>query len=250
MKVQSPVIEHFSSTAGAYDQKNQPLLAIANNLHFLISLILQGAPARARVLCVGVGTGAEILSLARSFPEWTFVGVDPAKGMLKVCSERLDQAGVLERCELIHGYIQDVPEGEGFDIVSSLMVAHFVKREDRPGFYQAMWQRLRNKGFFVCAEISYDLNADTFPLMIKNWEAVQSLMGASADSLEKLPEVLREQLTVISPEETEALLKQCGIEVPVRFFQALMISGWYGVKTGAFSSTSGQQNSIPRRPAP
>jgi tRNA (cmo5U34)-methyltransferase len=231
MKTHSPVIEHFSDTAGSYDEKNQPLSTIANTLHFLISLILQCAPARARVLCVGVGTGAEILSLAQSFPEWTFVGVDPAKGMLEICGERLGQAGVLDRCELIHGYVQDVPLGEGFDVVLSLLVAHFVKREERLGFYQAMWQRLRNNGFFVSAEISYDLNADAFPLMLKNWERVQSLMGASATSLENLPVMLREQLAVISPAETEMLLKQCGIAIPVRFFQAFMISGWYGIKS-------------------
>ncbi|MDP4534747.1 class I SAM-dependent methyltransferase [Alkalimonas collagenimarina] len=231
MQADSVIIEHFSNTAGTYDKKNLPLSTLATTLHFLIGLILQPAPARARVLCVGVGTGAEILSLAQSFPQWTFVGIDPAKGMLEVCAERLSQAGILDRCELIHGYVQDLPPGEHYDVVLSILVAHFVKREDRLGFYQAMWQRLSNNGFFVSAELSYDLNADGFPLILKNWQRVQALMGASADSLEKLPAVLREQLTIISPTDTEALLKQCGIAVPVRFFQAFMISGWYGIKS-------------------
>lgn len=230
MKSSSPVIDHFSDTAGAYDEKNLPLSTIANTMHFLTGLILQRAPARARVLCVGVGTGAEILSLSESFPEWTFVGVDPAAGMLKVCAERLGQAGVLDRCELIHGYVQDAPQGEGFDVVLSIMVAHFVKRKDRRSFYQAMWGRLRRNGFFISAEISYDLSSDAFPFMLENWEKVQSLMGASAESLAKLPVMLREQLAIIPPAETETLLKQCGISVPVQFFQAFMISGWYGIK--------------------
>ncbi|TGG91709.1 class I SAM-dependent methyltransferase [Natronospirillum operosum] len=232
MTTDSPVIEHFSGTAGAYDEKNRPLSSIADTLHFLTALVLQRAPARARVLCVGVGTGAEVLSLAQSFPEWTFVGVDPARGMLEVCGDRLEQAGVRERCELIQGYVQDVPEDESFDIVLNILVAHFVKREDRPAFYQAMWQRLRANGFLVSAEISYDLSADAFPLMLKNWETVQSLMGASAESLDNLPVVLREQLAVISPAETAALLEQCGIDMPVWFFQAFMISGWYSIKAG------------------
>src|SRR5690606_13857820 len=116
-----------------------------------------------------------------------------ARGMLDACSEKLSQAGVLDRCKLIHGYVQDVPDDERFDIVLSLLVAHFIKREDRLGFYQAMWQCLRNNGFLVSAEISYDLNAEGFPLMLKNWEAVQSLMGANAESLENLPTMLREQ---------------------------------------------------------
>ncbi len=227
MKPYSPMIKHFSDTASAYDQKNQPLSAIADTLHFLIRLILQRAPARARVLCVGVGTGAEILSLARSFPEWRFVGVDPAEGMLEVCNERLGQAGVQDRCELIHGYVQDVPEGEAFDVVLSLLVAHFVARDERPGFYRDIWRCLKEDGYFVTAEVSYDLKTDAFPLMLENWRAVQSLMGANVESLENLPTVLQEQLAVISPEETESLLKQSGFDLPVQFFQAFMISGWY-----------------------
>ncbi|WP_157600150.1 hypothetical protein [Saccharospirillum impatiens] len=55
-------------------------------------------------------------------------------------------------------------------------------------------------------------------------------MGASAESLENLPVTLREHLAVVSPTDTEALLEQCGIEVPVKLFQVLMISGWYGIK--------------------
>lgn len=230
MKANSPMIEHFSNNAGTYDKKNLPLSTLATTLHFLISLILQPAPARARVLCVGVGTGAEILALSQSFPQWTFVGIDPAKGMLEVCEERLSQAGILDRCELIHGYVQDLPQNESYHVVLSIMVAHFVKHQDRLGFYQAMWQRLRQEGCFISTEISYDLNSEAFAFMLQNWQRVQAMMGASADSLEKLPAVLREQLTIISPADTEALLKQCGIAVPVRFFQAFMISGWYGIK--------------------
>lgn len=226
----STVIDHFSDSAKAYDEKNRQLAPIADNMHFLIRLILKNAPARARVLCVGVGTGAEILSLAKSFPEWTFVGVDPAVGMLNVCRERLGATGVLNRCELIHGYVHDVPQGESFDVVLSILVAHFVKREDRLNFYKAMSDRLRTGGTLINTEISYDLNSQEFPLMLKNWEEVQLLMGATPESLANLSQVLREMLSVISPIETESLLNKSGIDLPVRFFQAFMISGWYGIK--------------------
>ncbi len=230
MKTNLSVIDHFSDAAKVYDERNRQLAPIADNMHFLIRLILKNAPVRARVLCVGIGTGAEILSLANSFPEWTFVGVDPAIGMLDVCRERLNNAGVLHRCELIHGYVHDVPLGENFDVALSILVAHFVKRADRLNFYQAMCSRLGTNGILINTEISFDLNAQEFPFMLKNWEAVQSMMGATPESLANLSLQLREMLSVISPIETESLLKQSGIHVPVRFFQAFMISGWYGIK--------------------
>lgn len=230
MKTGPTVIDHFTEAAKVYDEKNRQLAPIADNMHFLIRLILKNAPVRARILCVGVGTGAEILSLSKAFPEWTFVGVDPSVGMLNVCRERLEAAGVLSRCELIQGYVHDVPPGEDFDVALSVLVAHFVKREDRLNFYQAMSNRLCTGGFLINTEISYELNSLEFPLMLKNWEAVQLLMGATPESLANLSQVLREMLSVISPIETEKLLKQSGIHLPVRFFQAFMISGWYGTK--------------------
>jgi tRNA (cmo5U34)-methyltransferase len=230
MNTKPPVIDHFTDAARVYDERNRQLAPIIDNMHFLIRLILKNAPVRARVLCVGVGTGAEILSLSKSFPEWTFVGVDPSIGMLDVCRERLSSAGVLNRCELIHGYVHDVPPGENFDAALSILVAHFVKRENRLNFYQAMCSRLCTNGILINSEISFDLNSPEFPLMLKNWETVQSMMGATPESLANLSMQLREMLSVISSAETELLLHQSGILLPVRFFQAFMISGWYGSK--------------------
>lgn len=39
---------------------------------------------------MGVGTGAEILSLSSAYPEWTFVGMDSSVSMLDVCRARLE----------------------------------------------------------------------------------------------------------------------------------------------------------------
>lgn len=230
MKTNPTVTDHFSSAAQAYDEKNKQLASIADNMHFLIRLILKNAPARARVLCVGVGTGAEIFSLASAFPGWTFVGVDPSAGMLDVCREKLKSSGLLERCELIQGYVHDVPHKESFDIALSILVGHFVKRDDRLAFYKAMADRLFVNGILVNTEISFDLNSPEFPLMLKNWESVQLLMGATTESIANLPQVLREMLSVISPKETESLLQRSGIQLPIRFYQAFMICGWYGIK--------------------
>ena len=213
-----------------YDERNRQLAPIADCMHFLIRLVLREFPVRAHVLCVGVGTGAEIFSLSKAFPEWTFVGVDPSAPMLDVCRERLAAAGVSDRCELIHGYVHDVPSGENFDVTLSILVAHFVQREDRLGFYKAMCDRLRPNGYLINTEISCDVTAEEFPSMLKNWEGVQAVMGATPESLTNLARQLKEMLPIISPKETENLLSQSGIHLPVRFFQAFMICGWYGKK--------------------
>jgi tRNA (cmo5U34)-methyltransferase len=223
-------MSHFNRDASrTYDEKNSRLSPIVQNLHFLTGLILKGLPTRSRILCVGVGTGAEILSLAKEYPEWSFVGVDPSAAMLEVCKERLEQLGVSGRCELVHGYIQDVPS-EGFDAILCVLVGHFVGRDERSGFYGEMHKRLKEDGYLINAEISFDLDSDSFPSMLEHWRRIQALMGATQESLASLPQALRDMLTVLRPQDVEQFMKASGFVLPTRFFQSFMITGWYAKK--------------------
>lgn len=215
--------------ADAYDRRNSALTPISNNLHFLLRLVLEDLPIDARVLCVGIGTGAEILSLATAYPGWSFVGVDPSAEMLGVGRRRLEQAGVMHRCELVQGFVEDAP-CETFDAIVSLLVAHFIKSEHRPAFYAAIYDRLKSGGRFVSAEISGDLDAPEFPAMLDDWKKVQRLMGATPQSLANLGGMMREALGVLPPEETEALWRAAGFVKPTAFFQAFMIRGWHAVR--------------------
>lgn len=232
MTNETPPKDFFTAEiAQAYDANNSKLSPIADNMHFLIRLALQGLPAQSKILCVGVGTGAEVLPLAKAFPQWTFVGVEPSKSMLQVCGGRMSSAGVLDRCQFIHGYVQDVPQGESFDAALAILVGHFVRRDDRLTFYKNMVGRLKKGGVLIDTEISYDLSSPQFSTTLKHWEQVQAIMGATPESLAKLPQTLGDILSVLPNEEVEELLRQSGVPMPVRFFQSFMISGWYGTKT-------------------
>lgn len=214
----------------SYDERNRKLAPISENMHFLIRLVLKELPTQARILCIGVGTGAEILSLADAHPEWTFVGVDPSESMLEVCRDRLKAAGFLSRCELIHGFVQDLPIGEQYDAAVSVLVSHFVKREERQEFFRQIVNRVLKGGYFVNTEISVDLDAAEFPSLLKNWEQVQTMMGATPESLAALPKQMREVLSILPPSEVAQVMRQSGVAMPIRFYQAFLISGWYGKK--------------------
>jgi len=112
----------------------------------------------------------------------------------------------------------------------SILVAHFIPRAERQSFYRDIIERLKLKGYFVSAEISADLDAPEFPAMLKNWEQVQALMGATPESLQNLGDTLRNTLSVLSPDETTALWQESGFSAPVPFFQAFMIRGWHARK--------------------
>lgn len=215
--------------AAGYDRRNSGLKPISDCLHFLMRLALADLSPDARVLCVGVGTGAEILSLAEAHPKWSFVGVDPSADMLEAGRKRLEAAGLDDRCQLIHGYVDDVIDRD-FDAAVALLVAHFIKLPERPAFYSAILERLRPGGRFLSAEISCDLDGREFPAMLADWKQVQAKIGATEASLAVLPDMLRNVLGVLSPAQTERLWRDVGFTPPIPFFQAFMIRGWHARK--------------------
>ena len=209
-----------------YDERNSQLSPMSENLHFLMRMVLRDVPERADILCIGVGTGADIFALATAFPNWRFVGVDPSPDMLEVCRQKLEAAGLAERCELVQGHLADLSDRR-FDAIVSLLVAHFVSAGERPAFYSGSRDRLKPGGIYVSAEICFDLDSPQFPSALENWKQVQIMMGATPASLDKLPTMLRDTLTVLSPEVTETLARKAGLGLPVWFFQAFLIRGWY-----------------------
>lgn len=223
------MIDFFNKDVSqSYDEKNKRLAPIVENMHFLIRLILQNLPEDARILCVGVGTGAEIFSLSRIYPKWQFVGVDPSAAMLEVCKTRLQEEGIAQRCTLIHGDVHNVPDRAEFDAVLAVLVGHFIPRDEKKKFYRAMQSRLKTGGIFINTEISYDLSSPQFPAMLENWARVQGMAGANPQSLQDLSMTLRDVLCVLPIHETENLIRAAGIKTPVHFFQSFMINGWFG----------------------
>lgn len=230
--MKQPKAEDFftQELAERYDERNSKILPISNNLHFLIALILENLPEDARVLSVGAGTGTEVTYLANKYPNWSFVAVDPSLSMLNVCRKKIEEAGLTKRCKFIHGFASEISSQENFDAVLSIFVGHFIKQSMRLQFYQDLTRRLKSDGYLVNAEISFDLESEQFPQMLKNWASIQRLMGGTEDSIKTLPHQLKEVLTVLPPENVEDLIRKSQIKEPIRFFQALMISGWYGLK--------------------
>ncbi|MCO5142551.1 MAG: class I SAM-dependent methyltransferase [Oligoflexia bacterium] len=217
--------------AERYDERNSKLSEISNCLHFLTTLTLKDLPKKSKILCVGAGTGAEILTLARAYPEWEFVALDPSAAMLDICRERLTKANIVSRTEFFQGYIHELPKRTEFDAVLSILVSHFIKHNEKQFFFQEMSSRLKSGGYLINAEISFDLESKEFSYMLKNWESVQTLMGATPESISTLSKQLKDVLAIATPEETENLLRKSDIPLPLRFFQAFMISAWYGQKS-------------------
>ncbi len=218
-------------SSDSYDERARKIGAISDNLHLLIRIILDDLPADARILCVGVGTGTEIIHLAAAHPGWMFTGVDPAAAMLDVAREKLAENGLQNRCTLIHGYVADVPAGEHFDAVLCLLVTHFLKDDkERQGIFDAMAARLKKGGMLVTADISDDTDSAAFDDIFEKWKTMHRFAGAAEDRLDKIRDDLRNHVSILPPASIETFYRNSGFARPVQFFQSLLIKAWYARK--------------------
>jgi hypothetical protein len=63
MQNQKSSIVFDQERASSYDERFTKVAPLRDALHLLIHLVLSELPADARILCVGVGTGSELIHL-------------------------------------------------------------------------------------------------------------------------------------------------------------------------------------------
>ena len=110
----------FDNMAASYDAQWANLGAINDSLHLLMGGVFSILPTDAKILCVGAGTGAEIIYLAQRLPKWHFTAVEPSTVMVDECRRRLRALDLEKRCSFHSGYLETLPSSNLFDAATSL----------------------------------------------------------------------------------------------------------------------------------
>ncbi|AOS43826.1 hypothetical protein Verru16b_00884 [Lacunisphaera limnophila] len=213
--------------AAVYDDRWAPLAPLRDSLHLQMRFVLQQLPAAARVLCVGVGTGAELLALARFFPGWRFVAVDPSAPMLDVCRRKAAEAGVADRCEFHSCFIHEVPAGEPFDAATSVLVSQFITdRARRTEFFREIARRLRPDGLLITADLITAPDGQ-HERLLGVWSQMMRHVGASEAQIQAMFATYEHDMALLAAPVMEALLVEAGFDRPVRISQSLLIHAWF-----------------------
>lgn len=213
--------------AQVYDQQRQKLAPMKDTLHYFMSEILSALPADGRLLCVGAGTGAEMIALAQMLPDWTFVAVEPAAAMAQTCQQKVTDAGLADRCTIHVGYLESLPPSDHFDAATSILVSHFLTDlKERQAYFAEIAARLRPGGILITADLSGDMASPAFTSLADVWYRIMESAGLPANR-----DALGKQVAVIPSDDIKALLSRAGFDQPVLFFQALLIHGWFASRS-------------------
>jgi tRNA (cmo5U34)-methyltransferase len=219
----------FDQQAASYDQQWIKLSPLRDALHLLIGAVFAALPADARILCIGAGTGAEILDLAARFRAFRFTVVEPSARMLEVCRRRTAEHGIAARCEFHEGYLDTLPASAPFDAGTALLVSQFIlARDARTAFFRAIAARLRPGGILASTDLASDTASQAYRSLLEAW---LRMMATTADiapeKLEQMRAAYDRDVAILPPDDVAAIIAAGGFDAPVRFFQAGLIHGWY-----------------------
>lgn len=229
MGEQQSVASHFDRNGAAqYDERFAKLVAMKDCLHLVTRLAFAELRPHARVLCVGVGTGAELLYLAKAFPTFQFVVTDLSEAMLDVCRERAAAAGITERVSFHVGYLDTLPESVSFDAATCILVSQFlVNIEQRRDLFRQIAARLTARGLLLSADLAADASGHAFEPLFELWTRAWRYSGIADQQIESMCSAFGRDVAVLPPNEVAALIASSGFETPVPVFQALLMRAWF-----------------------
>lgn len=194
------------------------------DLHRMMTMLLaESVPRTGRVLVHGAGGGLEMRSLAAAQSGWTFDGVDPSAEMLDTA--RRTVAPHADRMRFHHGYIDAAPEGP-FDAATSLLTFHFITADQRLGTLRDIRRRLRPGAPFVLAHISFPQTEPDRSTWIARHVAFGAAQAATPAQRAASEKAIAERLTILPPDEEEAMLHQAGFSRVSLFYAAFSFRGW------------------------
>ncbi len=223
----------FDQQAAGYDKQWAKLAPIRDALHFLIESVFAELPADARVLCVGVGTGAELAHMAKRFPRWRFMAVEPSGAMLNVCRQRATNEGFESRCRFHEGYVDALPPDEHYDAATSFLVSQFIlDRDARIGYFRAIAARLRPGGVLASADLASQVGSPEYEALVRVWMNMMAAAGVPPENLAKMREAWKKDVSILPPAEIAGIIAAGGFETPALFHQAGLIHAWFARRGG------------------
>jgi tRNA (cmo5U34)-methyltransferase len=224
----------FDQQAPGYDKQWAKLAPVRDGLHFLLESVFADVPADARLLCVGVGTGAELSHLAKRFPRWSFTAVEPSGAMLELCRRRAETDGFASRCHFHEGYVDSLPASGGHSAATCFLVSQFiVDPKARSEFFRSIANQLNPGGLLASSDLASEVGSKSHDSLVHAWMNMMAAAEVPPEALAKMRTAWEKDVAILPPAEVAAIIESGGFEAPVQFFQAGLIHAWFARRAPA-----------------
>ncbi len=186
-------------------------------------LLAERVPENGRVLVIGAGGGLELKVFAEAQPSWSFDGVDPSKEMLTLAEQTMGP--IASRVQLHHGLIDVTPDGP-FDAATCILTMHFVERKERRRMACETRRRLKPGAPLVVAHLSIPQDDGERAVWLSRYAAFAVSSGVESENANKAREAVDSQLSILTPEEDEAILREAGFSNVSLFYVGFAFRGW------------------------
>ncbi|WP_045855574.1 class I SAM-dependent methyltransferase [Teredinibacter purpureus] len=232
------ITQLFEQQAPHYDTQWEKMAPINDGMYFLIETLVSDLPSNARILCVGAGTGREVIFLARRFKGWDFTVVEPSGAMLNLCRELLEKEGIASRCHFHEGYLDTLSMTDKHDAATCFNVSHFIlDREQRTTFFAEIAHRLKPNGLLISSDLSFDTRAENYQSILTLWFRVMSDADISAENIERMKNTYKNDVAILPLQDIISIFNKAGFKDSTPFYQAGLIQAYFS-RRNAYSAPS------------
>jgi tRNA (cmo5U34)-methyltransferase len=130
------------------------------------------------------------------------------------------------RVDLLQGYIEDAPPGP-FDAATCLLTLHFLDPGERRRTAGEIRRRLKPGAAFVAAHGSFPQGRDERALWLSRYAGFAIASGVEPEKADKARAAVDASVSMLSPDEDEAILRAAGFADVSLFFAAFTWRGWF-----------------------
>jgi len=218
---------HFSNPQAVARYAEGPVRAVPGfrDMQRMASLLIaERVMEDAHVLVLGAGGGLEMKVFADAHPGLTFVGVDPSAEMLTLAEQTLGTHA--SRANLHKGYIEGAPEGP-YDAATCLLTLHFITEDERRRTLAEMRRRLKPGSPLVVAHFSFPQKDEgERALWLSRHASFLADSGIDPAKAEETRAAIDAKLSLLTPEQDEALLREAGFSNISLFYASFAFRGW------------------------
>lgn len=157
-------------------------------------------------LDIGCGTGKTAEAVLEKLPLEKFVFCDVSKEMINICKSRLP----FSEAEFLVSDVSDLNFCEEFDIVTAVLICHYLKLPERKSALQNCFRALKKGGILITVENFAPSGTILEKLYLKRWESFQLERGRSPEVCRKHLERYGKDYFPITVPESLSMLRECG----------------------------------------